>query len=336
MPSLSHIVHTLLAPGKGILAADESTTNITKHFTDIGVESTEENRRAYREILFTTPDISQYMSGVIMYDETIRQTTHDGKKFVDVLTEQGIVPGIKVDLGLDSFNDSPIEKMTKGLEGLSDRLREYYMLGARFAKWRAVFSISDSLPSDECIALNADLLAQYALHCLTENIIPIVEPEVLMDGAHTIERCYEVTSRVQIAVFGALQKHGVDLNHILLKPNMIFPGSDFEGQVSVAQVAELTVRCLLNTVPASVPGVVFLSGGQSEEMACETLQAIIERSSHAPWHITYSYGRALQHSALRAWSGMPANITAAQKAFAHQAQLVSLAQQGKYSKNKGQ
>ncbi len=312
--SLSATAQALVADGKGILAADESTGTIGKRFDKIGVENIEENRRAYREFLFTTPDMEKYISGVIMYDETIRQSTRAGVSFVKVLNDKDIIPGIKVDLGLKDLEDSVGEKVTAGLEGLDDRLKEYYFLGARFAKWRAVFSIGDGLPTEKCILLNAEILAKYAKLCQENNIVPIVEPEVLMDGNHTVEQCYEATTKVLTVVFVELKKVGVDLSGMLLKPNMVIYSS--EGtKVNAGQVAENTLKCLNSTVPHEVAGIVFLSGGQSETEACENLDMINKMAKNEPWKLTFSYGRALQNSAIKAWGGKEENIVAAQQTF---------------------
>lgn len=330
MPSsLSEIARALSAPGKGILAADESTGTIKKRFDKIGVESTEDNRRAYRELLFTTPDVGKFISGVILYDETIRQRASDGRTFVAILEQQGIIPGIKVDMGTEAMVGSPNEKVTKGLDGLPDRLKEYQGLNARFAKWRAVIAIGDGMPTDECIAKNAEILAAYAKMCQEAGIVPIVEPEVLMDGSHTIERCFEVTGKVLKRVFAELQKQNVDLSGMLLKPNMVIAGADCPAQAEPRQVAEMTLRCFREVVPAALPGIVFLSGGQSEREACENLNAINAAGSQ-PWRLSFSYGRALQASALAAWQGKAENARAAQKAFYRRAELVGAACLGRY------
>lgn len=331
--SLHDIALQMVASGKGILAADESTPTIGKRFAKINVENTEENRRTYRELLFTTPNIGEYISGVILYDETIRQRASDGHTFVTVLEKQGILPGIKVDEGTEAMADSPDEVVTKGLEGLPKRLPEYVSMGAKFCKWRAVIKIgANILPTDKCIQINAERLAKYAKLCQENNLVPIVEPEVLMDGGHTIGKCYEVTKNVLAVVFVELKKAGVALDGMILKPNMVLSGTECEKQADAREVAELTVKCLKETVPAEVPGIAFLSGGQSEEFACETLNEINKLSAGCPWQLSFSYGRALQASALKAWSGKSENVKAGQEAFLRQAKLTSLAREGKLNK----
>lgn len=329
--TIGEIAQALVAPGKGILAADESTGTIKKRFDAIGVESTEANRLSYRESLFTSPGIGDYISGVILYDETLRQTAPDGRSIPRILQSQGVIPGIKVDEGIEALAESPEEKVTKGLDGLADRLKEYYSLGARFAKWRAVIKIGENIPTDECIAENAKRLARYAKICQTENFVPIVEPEVLMDGAHSIERCYDVTRKVLVVVFSELQNEGVALSGLLLKPNMVIAASAAPEQVLPGKVAELTLKCFADVVPPAVPGIVFLSGGQSEAEACANLNAMNVAGMTAPWQRSFSYGRALQASALQAWRGKPENIPALQRAFLRRARLTSLACQGQYS-----
>ena len=328
--NLESIARALVVPKKGILAADESTGTIGKHFDEIGVENTEVNRQSYRELLFTASGISEYICGVILFDETLRQSTKDGKKFVDLLRAENIIPGIKTDKGPTPYNNSEVESETKGLDGLAERLKEYYALGARFAKWRAIYTISDVFPSDGLIERNAKDLAVYARLCQAENIVPIVEPEVLMDGAHTIERCFEVTKAVLQAVFRELKAEKVYLPGLILKPNMVISGSVCTVQATPAQVAEETLQCFDEVVPREVPGIVFLSGGQSERQACETLQAIIERAVGKPWPLSFSYGRALQDSALKVWQGKEENRVRAQEAFARQAKRVSEARSGHY------
>lgn len=327
--SLQAIAKFLVAPDKGILAADESTGTIAKRFDKYGIELKEENRRAYRELLFTAPEMEKYISGVILFDETIRQSTGNGQTFVDLLAEKNVVPGIKMDAGLEPFHDSQIEKVAKGLEGLDERFKEYYQLGARFSKFRAVFTITDSSPSVGCIKKNAEILAEYASISQSNNIVPIVEPEVLMDGDHDIHRCYEVTNQVLSRVFIELKAKGVQLDGMILKPNMVISGTDALEQAVAKQVAELTVKCLKDTVPSEVAGVVFLSGGQSEELACETLNEISKIAADCPWPLSFSYGRALQASALSVWGGKPENVVKGQEAFINQARKVSLARQGK-------
>lgn len=329
MSELNKIARQMVASHKGILAADESTPTIGKRLAKINVENTEENRRAYRELLFTAPKMGEYISGVIMYDETIRQRASDGHTFVTVLEKHGVLPGIKVDEGTEVMSDSPNEVVTKGLEGLPKRLPEYVNMGAKFCKWRAVIKIGESIPTDKCIQINAERLAKYAKLCQENNLVPIVEPEVLMDGGHTIEKCFEVTKKTLIVVFEELKKAGVALDGIILKPNMVISGTECEKQAGAKEVAELTVKCLKETVPAEVPGIAFLSGGQSEEFACETLNEINKIAGDCPWQLTFSYGRALQASALKAWGGKSENLKAGQEAFLEQAKRVSLARDGK-------
>lgn len=345
--SLEKIVSSLVENHKGILAADESAGTIEKRFGAIDLESTPEHRRAYREMLFTTPGIEEFISGVILYDETIRQATvptaplaslgappragWDSKPFPELLQLKGIIPGIKVDEGIQMLSSGSEELLTIGLDGLAKRLTEYYALGARFAKWRAVIKISDSLPSARCIEENAAALAEYARYCQERDIVPIVEPEVLSDGNHSMERCYEVTELTQTRVFEALKKADVALAGMLLKPNMVVPGLNSGEATSPEKVAKATIRCLLASVPAEVPGIAFLSGGQSETEATANLNAMHARGEKFPWTLTFSYGRALQNSALAAWGGKPENIAAAQAVFLKRARLNSLACQGKYS-----
>jgi fructose-bisphosphate aldolase, class I len=328
--NLESVARKLVAPGKGILAADESTPTIEKRLKSIGVASTEENRRAYREVLFTTAGADEFISGVILFDETIRQKTRDGRTFVAALEQQGIIPGIKVDKGAKAMANFPDEKATEGLDGLRERLAEYRKLGARFAKWRAVIAIGDQIPTRKCIATNAELLARYAALCQEADLVPIVEPEVLMDGAHTIERHFEVTQRTLEAVFHALYEHRVVLEGMLLKPNMVLSGKDCPQQASVQEVAEATVRCMKRVVPAAVPGLVFLSGGQTDSQATEHLNAM-NKLQGLPWQLSFSFGRALQAPVLKAWKGDPANVAEAQQAFHHRASCNSKARFGKYT-----
>jgi fructose-bisphosphate aldolase class I len=323
---LNAIARSIVADDKGILAADESTGTIKKRFDSIGVESTEENRRAYRNLLFTTSGMEEYIGGVILYDETIRQAADDGTPFPELLAGKGVVPGIKVDTGAKDLALHPGETVTEGLDGLRERLAEYHGLGARFAKWRAVISIGDGIPTAACIHTNAHALARYAALVQEAGLVPIVEPEVLMDADNTIERCYEVTSRVLHAVFDELDAQGVELEGSLLKPNMVISGKGCPTQASPEDVARLTVDCFLRHVPAAVPGIVFLSGGQSEVEATENLDAI--NRVGGTWPLSYSYGRALQASALKAWGGDPGNVEAAQAAFLHRARMNSLAVAG--------
>jgi fructose-bisphosphate aldolase, class I len=328
--NLESIARKLVAPGKGILAADESSGTIEKRLKSINVPSTEENRRAYREILFTTTGAGEFISGVILFDETIRQKTQDGRNFVEVVEQQGIIPGIKVDKGAKAMANFPREKITEGLDGLRERLAEYRQLGARFAKWRAVIAIGDNIPTQTCIDANAEALARYAALCQEGDLVPIVEPEVLMDGTHTIDRHFEVTEQALRSVFDCLADHRVMLEGMLLKPNMVLSGKECLQQASVQEVAEATVRCMKRVVPAAVPGLVFLSGGQTDQQATEHLNAM-NRMQNLPWQLSFSYGRALQAPVLKAWKGEAANVTAAQKAFHHRAWCNSNARFGKYT-----
>jgi fructose-bisphosphate aldolase, class I len=320
----------LVAPGKGILAADESGGTIAKRFKSIQVESTEEHRRDWRELLFTTQGAAEHISGVILYEETLRQRAADGTPLPEVLARQGIIGGIKVDKGTVGLAGFEGEKITEGLDGLSDRLVAYRDLGARFTKWRAVITIGERLPSFGCIAANAEALGRFAASSQAAGLVPIVEPEVLMDGDHTIERCDRATRDTLEEVFAALWRHRVRLDGILLKPNMVLSGSDCPTQAGVAQVAEATVACLRDHVPASVPGIVFLSGGQSDQAATAHLDAM-NRLGDAPWELSFSYGRALQAPALKAWKGEAANGPAAQQAFHHRARLNGAARAGSYT-----
>ncbi len=328
--SMENIATLLVANGKGILAADESTGTIKKRFDSIGVESTEASRRDYRELLFTAEGISDYISGVILYDETIRQTASNGLPLSKILSNQGIIPGIKVDMGAKSLAFSEGELVTEGLDGLRERLQEYYTLGARFAKWRAVIKISDGAPSQYCIDTNAHALARYAALCQEAGIVPIVEPEVLMDGFHTIDECYAVSETTLKTVFDELYKQRVVLEQMLLKPNMIVSGKSCPEQAGTDEVASKTIYCFEQTVPVALPGIVFLSGGQSEITATENLNSINEAGQH-PWELSFSYGRALQSSALTAWGGKAENTAAAQAAFIQRAKLLSAARDGNYS-----
>jgi fructose-bisphosphate aldolase, class I len=330
--NLTHLARAIVAPGKGILAADESSGTIEKRFRSIQVESTEEHRRAYRELLFTTDGAGEFISGVILFDETIRQRAADGTPFPDVLDRQGIIPGIKVDTGAKELAGFPGEKVTEGLDGLRGRLASYRDLGARFTKWRAVIAIGDGIPTRTCIDANAEALARFAALSQEAGLVPIVEPEVLMDGAHTIERCDDVTADTLGAVFAALRAHRVRLDGTLLKPNMVLSGRDCPEQAGVQQVADATVRCLRDAVPASVPGIVFLSGGQTDEAATAHLNAMNQLGPQ-PWQLSFSYGRALQAPALKAWKGEAANAPSAQRAFHHRARLNGAARFGRYSED---
>ena len=320
----------MVATGKGILAADESFGTIEKRFKSINLPSTEEHRRAYRDMLFTTPGIGEFISGVIMFDETIRQKAADGTPFPEVLRRQGMLPGIKVDKGAKGLARFPGEKITEGLDGLRERLAEYRKLGATFTKWRAVITIGAGMPTRFCIDANAHALARYAALSQEQDLVPIVEPEVLMDGDHTIERCEQVTETTLTSVFFHLQAHGVKLEEMVLKPNMVISGKQGAQRAGVAEVAEATVRCLKRTVPGAVPGIVFLSGGQTPQEATAHLNAMNALGQH-PWELSFSYGRALQDEALKAWGGEAANVAAGQKAFHHRSECVSAARFGKYS-----
>jgi len=326
---LHETARAIVAENKGILAADESTGTIEKRFDSIGVESTEENRRFYRQLLFTSPGIEDSIGGVILYDETIRQSADDGTPLPEVLASKGVIPGIKVDTGAQDLAGFPGEKVTEGLDGLRARLEEYRGLGARFAKWRAVITIGDGIPTDGCISANAHALARYAALCQEAGIVPIVEPEVLMDADNSLEVCREVTTRTLHATFDELYEAAVDLQGTLLKPNMVIPGKGAADQASAERIAEATVDCFLGVVPAAIPGIVFLSGGQSEVQATENLDAI--NRIGGPWALSFSYGRALQASALEAWAGAPGNADAAQAAFAHRARMNSIAVTGEWN-----
>jgi len=333
--SLPEIANAMVEKGRGILAADESTPTCTKRFDSIGVDSTEANRNAYRDMLFTTPDMEEFISGVILFDETLRQSTlKDGTPFPEYLTNLNVIPGIKVDKGAHNLPGTEGEKVTEGLDGLDARLKEYYELGARFAKWRAVITINESEPSSTCVAANAHALARYAALCQENGIVPIVEPEILMDGSHTIEDSFIVTEEVLHSVFYELYGQNVLLEGMILKPNMVLSGYKCSEQASVDEVAEMTVTVLKRCVPSAVPGIAFLSGGQSNEDATAHLNSmnrILGNSS--PWNLTYSYGRALQASALDTWSGKEENVPAAQDAFYKRAKLNSLATKGDYSED---
>ena len=329
MKKLNLIANQMVAKGKGILAADESTPTCTKRFESIGVESTFESRNEYRGMLFTTTCIEEYISGVIMFDETLRQSTtcSDNIPFTTLLRSKGILPGIKVDMGAKPLAGFSNEKITEGLDGLRERLADYYKIGARFAKWRAVITIGDSMPSDACIYSNAHSLARYASLCQENGLVPIVEPEILMNGSHTIENCYEVSERTLNAVFEQLLMHHVELDGIVLKPNMVISGLDCSEQADVEKVADLTFNCLKDNVPSDVPGNAFLSGGQSSDLATFHLNKMNEKyGNDMPWNLSFSYGRALQEDALKAWGGV--NIKEAQKALLFRAHANSLATKG--------
>jgi fructose-bisphosphate aldolase class I len=333
MTDLAQTAATLVSHGKGILAADETARTLTKRFDALHIPSTPTSRRDYRELLLTTPGASEFISGVILQDETIRQQSSSGAELVAICERLGMVPGIKVDAGAKPLANRAREHVTEGLDGLRERLAEYHRLGARFAKWRAVLEVSDELPSKACIVANANALARYAALCQEQEMVPIVEPEVLMDGPHTIERCEEVTSGVLRAVFEALFDQEVNLEGMLLKPNMVVSGDECPRQAEVDEVAEATLRCLRRHVPAAVPGVVFLSGGQPDVVATEHLNAIVRAGGPKPWTLSFSYGRALQDAALATWHGEAGVVAAAQRAFYHRARCNGLAALGSYTES---
>lgn len=321
----------MVAEGKGLLAMDESTPTCNKRFEEAGIAQTEEMRRAYRELIVTTPGLGESISGAILYDETIRQSTKAGAPFIKVITEAGILPGIKVDLGAKEMAGHPEEKITEGLDGLRERLAEYSQMGARFAKWRAVITIGEGLPSRGCIEANAHALARYAALCQEAGMVPMVEPEILMDGEHSLARCFEVTEEVLQTVFNQLHTQRITLEGMILKPNMVLPGLANPEQATVEDVADATVTCLLRTVPAAVPGIAFLSGGQPAELASARLNAMNVRfASQMPWALTFSFSRAIQQPALEIWKGDDANVKAAQQALFHRAKCNRAARQGKY------
>jgi fructose-bisphosphate aldolase class I len=330
---LADTANALVAPGKGILAADESAPTMKRRFDSINAESTEENRRNYRELLFRTGGAGSYISGVILFDETLRQNAADGTPMVRVLTDQGIIPGIKVDKGGKGLAGATGETVTEGLDGLRDRLSEYRDLGARFTKWRAIITIGPDIPSRYCIETNAHALARFAALSQEAGLVPIVEPEVLMDGDHSIERCYEVTEATLRQVFSELNRQGVNLEGALLKPNMVLSGKSAANRAGPDEVGEKTVACFKRAVPAAIPGVVFLSGGQSDEEATVNLDAINRRAAEvgAPWQLSFSFGRGLQAAPLKAWGGRPANVESAQRAFHQRARLTSAAREGAYT-----
>jgi fructose-bisphosphate aldolase, class I len=330
LSELNRIANAMVAKGKGILAADESSGTIKKRFDGIKLDSTEEHRRTYREMLFTAPGAAQAVSGVILYDETIHQKTKDGTPFPEYLAKHGMIPGIKVDLGAKPLAGFPGETITEGLDGLRERLVAYHGLGARFAKWRAVIDIGAGIPTTFAIEANAHALARYAALCQENDIVPIVEPEVLMDGGHSLERCSEVSEQVLATVFDQLCAHRVALEGMVLKPNMVISGKKAPNRASPEQVAEATLRVLKRHVPPAVPGIAFLSGGQSPEEATLHL-SLMNRMGPLPWALTFSYGRALQDTALKAWGGTPANFAAGQNEFARRAQLNGAATTGRYA-----
>jgi fructose-bisphosphate aldolase class I len=322
----------LVADDKGLLAMDESNPTCNQRFAKLGIPQTEEMRRAYRELIVTTPGLSESISGAILYDETIRQREKDGTPFASSLADAGIIPGIKVDTGAKNLAGHPGEKITEGLDGLRDRLAEYSQMGARFAKWRAVIAIGEGIPTQGCIEANANALARYAALCQEAGLVPVVEPEVVMDGAHTLERCGEVTEEVLRTVFDQLYRQGVMLEGVILKPNMVLPGSACPKQETVEEVADATVCCLLRSVPAAVPGIAFLSGGQSSELASARLNAMNVRfESRLPWALAFSFARAIQQPALEIWRGLEANVLAAQRALCHRARCNRAARRGEYS-----
>ncbi len=332
--SIEHLAETALAmvaAGKGIIAIDESNATIAKRFDGVGIPNSEENRRAYRELLLTTPKLNEYISGAILFDETIRQSTKDGRRFTDVMTENGIIPGIKVDKGTTPLAGFPGELVTEGLDGLRGRLEEYYKLGARFAKWRAVINIGEDIPSGSCIEANSHALARYAALCQEAGLVPMVEPEVLMDGRHDIETCYEVTEVTLRSLFDALYQQNVALEGTILKASMVLPGKDSGEGASVEEVAESTLMCLKSAVPAILPGIVFLSGGQSDEDATAHLDAM-NRMGPNPWPLTFSYGRAMQSAALSLWSkDLSGNVAKAQETVYARARDNGMAAMGKWS-----
>jgi fructose-bisphosphate aldolase class I len=321
----------MVAEGKGLLAMDESTPTCNKRFEKEGIPQTEEARRSYRELIVTAPGLGEFISGVILYDETIRQSGKEGTPFIKVITQVGIIPGIKVDTGAKDLAAHPGEKITEGLDGLRDRLDEYAQMGARFAKWRSVITIAVGIPSRGCIEANAHTLARYAALCQEAGLVPVVEPELLMDGEHSLERCFEVTMEVLRTVFSQLTTQRVALEGMILKPNMVLPGKDCPNQESVEEVADATVTCLLRTVPAAVPGIAFLSGGQPSELASARLNAMNLRfKTRMPWALTFSFSRAIQQPALEIWRGQQANAAAAQQALVHRARCNSAARLGRY------
>ena len=331
---LERTARELVPAGKGILAADESMGTIGKRFEAVGIESTEDSRRAYREMLFTTEGIGEYLSGVILFEETLGQKASDGRPLPKVLEDQGVIPGIKVDKSTVSMPLRPNEKYTQGLDGLADSLEEYREAGARFTKWRAVITIGEGIPTHACIEANARALALYAAFAQEHDLVPIVEPEVLIDGDHTIEQCDEATDRTLMATFDALREHDVHLKGMLLKPNMVISGKDAREQAGVEEVARYTVECLLRSVPAAVPGIVFLSGGQTDLQATQHLNAMNRMyGGDLPWELSFSYARALQQKPMEVWGGDAANVEEAQRIFLHRARMNSAARNGSYSED---
>jgi fructose-bisphosphate aldolase, class I len=331
-PELRATAQAMLAPGKGILAMDESQGTCNKRFEKLGIPTTEDRRRAYRELILTTPNLSEFISGAILYDETIRQSTHSGVPFTQLMQQVGIIIGIKLDAGAKDLAGCPGEKVTEGLDGLRDRIAEYYQMGARFAKWRAVITIGKDIPSHTCIEANAHALARYAALCQESGLVPIVEPEVLIDGDHTIERCYQVTDQSLQAVFTQLRLHQVAFDQMILKPSMVIAGLNCSTPSSVDMVADMTIQCLLNNVPATVPGIAFLSGGQTDEQATAHLNTMnANKSGNFPWRVTFSYARAIQQLALEYWHGDDTNILGAQQLLYHRAKVNGAASEGKYN-----
>ena len=328
--TLEEIAEYIVSDGKGILAADESNPTCGKRFDSIGVESTENNRRDYREMLFRSSGIQDNIGGVILFDETLRQSAQDGTPLIELIKSQGALPGIKVDKGLLPLDSSPEETVTQGLDGLDERCKEYFSLGAKFTKWRAVIKISDSIPSDGCIKANMQALAKYAKIVQDNNMVPMVEPEVLMNGGHSIERCYEVTSKSLKSLFECLKDEGINIADTILKPNMVTSGSSAKSQASVLEVAEMTVKCLKENVPSELPGVTFLSGGQSDIDATAHLDAM-NKIGGFPWKLSFSYGRALQQPSLKAWLGKEENLPQAQEALSHRALMNKLAANGAWN-----
>jgi len=328
--TLEEIAEYIVSDGKGILAADESNPTCGKRFDSIGVESTESNRRDYREMLFRSSGMKDNIGGVILFDETIRQNAQDGTPLVELIKNQGALPGIKVDKGLVPLDSSPEETLTQGLDGLDERCKEYFTLGAKFTKWRAVIKISDDIPTDACIQANMEALARYAKIVQENNMVPMVEPEVLMDGNHSIERCYEVTSKSLNTLFKCLKDEGVNITGTILKPNMVTSGSTAEAQASIQEVAEMTIQCLKENVPSDLPGITFLSGGQSDVNATAHLDAMNKIGGFS-WKLSFSYGRALQQPSLKAWLGKEENIPQAQEALSHRALMNKLAANGAWN-----
>jgi len=328
--TLEEIAEYIVSDGKGILAADESNPTCGKRFDSIGVESTENNRRDYREMLFRSSGMQDNIGGVILFDETLRQSAQDGTPLIELIKSQGALPGIKVDKGLMPLDSSPEETVTQGLDGLDERCKEYFSLGAKFTKWRAVIKISDSIPSDGCIKANMQALAKYAKIVQDNNMVPMVEPEVLMDGSHSIERCYEVTSKSLKSLFECLKDEEINIAGTILKPNMVTSGSSAKSQASVLEVAEMTVKCLKENVPSELPGVTFLSGGQSDIDATAHLDAM-NKIGGFPWKLSFSYGRALQQPSLKAWLGKEENLPQAQEALSHRALMNKLAANGAWN-----